>query len=354
MVFLSLLWLVRVEHMQKSIFEVQTLTPLFLSGADLNTAELRPPALRGVLRYWQRALLGGMLGTDAQGLALVQQSEQALFGSIEQHSAVNITITRASELPRPFRERITIRQGAHWHSTGSGYLLWSMAQRGQQERGTFKPARHSFPPGTTFQVTLAVSMSNEILLHQAIATFWLLTHLGGLGARSRRCAGSLIARPITDVLPALPFAPPEHALALKHQLEQGIAVARTLHQSEMRTPRTASFDILAPETCRIWILQDLQPWPNAQVAMQAIGKRLQAYRNSLNIVQRKIFGLPLPPLSAQRRASPLLLRITRLRNNTCVGIALLFKTTGASIQQNDYVVIEQWIKAFSGAVEVSL
>src|SRR5437667_11504062 len=108
MVFLPLLWLVRVEQMRKDIFEVQTLTPLFLSGADLNTAELRPPALRGVLRYWQRALLGGMLGTDAQGRALVQQSEQALFGSIEHRSAVNITIAHASDLPRPFHEHLTL------------------------------------------------------------------------------------------------------------------------------------------------------------------------------------------------------------------------------------------------------
>src|SRR5450432_1625738 len=184
--------------MHQGIFEVQTLTPLFLSGADLNTAELRPPALRGMLRYWQRALLGGIIGTDTQGLARVQQAENALFGSIHQRSAVTIRIAHASSLPRPFHERMKIRQGEFWRSTGTGYLLWSMAQSGRQDRDNFKPARYYFPPDTTFQITLTVSTGNENLLHQAIAALWLLTHLGGLGSRSRRCAGSLIARPLTE------------------------------------------------------------------------------------------------------------------------------------------------------------
>ncbi len=338
--------------MQKGIFEVQTLTPLFLSGADQNTAELRPPALRGMLRYWQRCLLGGMVGTDAHGLAIVQHAENSLFGSTAQGSAVSVTMAHASSLPRPFSERIRIRQGEQWRSTGTGYLLWSMAQSGRQDRGNFKPARYYFPPGTSFQVTLAARTGNESPLQQAIAALWLLTHLGGLGSRSRRCAGSLVAHPLTEIIPDLPFALPEQVQDLKRLLEHGIAITRSLNQVEIRTPQNAHFDILAHETCRIWILQDQQPWPNAEIAMQTISKRLQDYRNSLNIVQRKIFGLPLPPLSSQRRSSPLLLRITQLLNNSCVGIAILFKTTDNTVRKEDYIVIEQWINAFSGAVEV--
>ncbi|MBV9614032.1 MAG: type III-B CRISPR module RAMP protein Cmr1 [Ktedonobacteraceae bacterium] len=340
--------------MQKGIFEVQTLTPLFLSGADLHTAELRPPALRGMLRYWYRALIGGMVGTDEQGLTIVQQAESALFGATEKGSAVTAQIAHASALPRIFNERISIRQEEQWRSTGIGYLLWSMAQSGKEERGNFKPARWYFPPGTGFQVTLAVHAGNERLLQQAISALWLLTRLGGLGSRSRRCAGSLVAHPLTDIFSDLPFAPPEQVPELKRQLEDGIAIARTLNEQKTRPLQDADFDVLAPEVCRIWVLQDKQPWPNAEVAMQSIGKKLQDYRNSLNIVQRKIFGLPLPPLSYQRRSSPLLLRIAQLRNNTCVGIALLFKTIGNNVRKEDYAILEQWIQTFPGAVEVML
>jgi CRISPR-associated protein Cmr1 len=340
--------------MQKGIFEVRTLTPLFLSGADQSAAELRPPALRGVLRYWQRALLGGMVGTDTQGLAIVQQAESSIFGTLDKSSAVNIKIASASTIPRAFNERTSIRQGEQWRTTGTGYLLWSMAQSGKADRGNFKPARWYFPPGTSFQVNFAARAGNEKQLQQAIAAFWLLTHLGGLGSRSRRCAGSLVAHPFTAMLPDLPFDLPEQAHDLKRQLEQGIAVARTLNKVTTRTFHDAHFDVLAREACRIWILQDQQPWLNSETALQTIGKKLQDYRHSLHITQRKIFGLPLPPLSQQRRSSPLLLRIIELQNNRYVGIALLFKTVTHDVHKEDYAIIEHWISAFPGAVEVTL
>lgn len=40
--------------------ELQTVTPLMTGGAFYQ-AELRPPSFRGVMRYWLRALLGGVL-----------------------------------------------------------------------------------------------------------------------------------------------------------------------------------------------------------------------------------------------------------------------------------------------------
>lgn len=340
--------------MQKGIFEVHTLTPLFLSGADQSTAELRTPPLRGVLRYWQRALLGGIVGTDASGLAIVQQAERDLFGTHEQSSTVTIKLAHSSPPSYAFHDRISTRQGTQWQTTGTGYLLWSMAQSGKAERGNFKPARHYFPPNTSFQLTLAVRNGNSKQLQQAIALLWLLTHLGGLGSRSRRCAGSLIAHPITPAASDLPFNPPDQASNLKYQLEYGISVARSLYEVTHRTPHDANFDILARDTCRLWILQDKQPWPTSEAALQTIGKRLQDYRHSLHISQRKIFGLPLPPLSQQRRPSPLLLRIAVLCDNSYVGIAVLFKTQAGDVRYEDYAIIEQWIPTFSGALEVMI
>ena len=38
--------------MQEVIFDLQTITPLFLAGADQQAAELRAPSFRGVMRYW--------------------------------------------------------------------------------------------------------------------------------------------------------------------------------------------------------------------------------------------------------------------------------------------------------------
>jgi len=340
--------------MQKVIFEVHTLTPLFMSGADQTQAELRAPTLRGVLHYWQRALIGGIVGTDEQGLAIVQHEEHLLFGTLNHGSPLSIQISAPSTPAQEFKQAITIRQGQQWQTTGLGYLLWPMARSGKAARGNVRPARWYFPPGTLFLVTLTVRSGYERQLQQAIASFWLLISLGGLGSRSHRCAGSLAARPLTSTITTLPYSLPAASHELKLQLEQGIVLARTLYEVQRRTIHHPRFDILAPHVCRIWILQDAQPWVDAETAMQTIGERLRDYRSHLNTIQRKIFGLPLLPLFTTRRASPLLLRISALSNNTYVGIAVLFKTSGEGIQREDYSIIEQWIDMFSAPLEVML
>ncbi|MFQ3675622.1 MAG: type III-B CRISPR module RAMP protein Cmr1 [Endomicrobiia bacterium] len=39
-------------------FECEVITPMFLCGADGRTAELRPPSIKGLMRFWWRALKG--------------------------------------------------------------------------------------------------------------------------------------------------------------------------------------------------------------------------------------------------------------------------------------------------------
>src|SRR5262249_14863573 len=136
-------------------------------------------------------------------------------------------------------------------------------------KGNLKPARWYFPSGTQFQVTLATRDENINQLQQAVAAFWLLTQLGALGSRSRRCAGSLAVQeiplnPFSDEL--FPFTHPSSAQELQQQLEKGIQKARSLHTQKVQPTqmRQASFDVLAQDICRIWILQDQHPWPSAE------------------------------------------------------------------------------------------
>jgi CRISPR-associated protein Cmr1 len=56
--------------------ELEAVTPLWIGGAD-SQAELRPPSMRGCLRFWFRALAGGLLG---ESLADVQSAESAVYG----------------------------------------------------------------------------------------------------------------------------------------------------------------------------------------------------------------------------------------------------------------------------------
>lgn len=347
--------------MQEVTFNLQTLTPLFLAGAEQTEAELRAPTFRGLMRYWQRALAGGITGTDALGLEQVMEAEKSVFGSTNTGSAVSVRITTTSIQSKEFTEQISERIEGKWQATGKGYLLWSMARSGRADRGNVKPARWYFPPGTSFEVTLTSRGQDTADLKQAIASFWLLTHLGGIGSRSRRCAGSLKATVVDEKtfnsldISDLSFSEVKTAQDLKLQIEKGIQTARMLCKLTPRLVKEARFDILAPGMCRIWILQDEQTWQDAEMAMRVLGERLQDYRSLVPIGRRKIFGLPLMPLIRdKRRASPLLLRVAELQGNRYVGIAVLFKTISSDVQIGDYTVIEQWINKFRGKVEVQL
>jgi CRISPR-associated protein Cmr1 len=194
---------------------------------------------------------------------------------------------------------------------------------------------------------------------KGIAAFWLLTHLGGIGSRSRRCAGGLQA---TGDTATLPFDIPQTAQALQDQLTRGIQAARRLFEHQPVPLREAAFDALSPATCRIWILcNGERPWANADAAMRDIGASLQDYRREINPIQRrKIFGLPLMGVdNRNRRSSPLLLRITKLQGEQYVGVAVLFKTKAETRTEQfstaDYTLIDRWVtQDFPKALEVKL
>jgi CRISPR-associated protein Cmr1 len=359
--------------MEKVTFEVETITPMFLAGNDqfwgevedngddepegawYIEGELRASSVRGLLRYWQRALVGGVVPT----LDEVQRYEQKLFGATDCGSAVTVRLSAPSKAPELFRRKNYDRN----YIAESDYLLWSMERSGKVSRGNFKAARYYYPPSTSFDVVLSVKgkgAETQEKLNKAIGTFWLLTQLGGIGSRSRRCAGSLTARITNDgSMYKLPselsslFNPVDSAKALQEQLAKGIVTARKQYGFEVKVEQTAQqFDILTKNACSIWVFQkDKTPWGQVDDAMNYIGKSLRDYRKNIKPVEkRKIFGLPINskkmPLEYEnmRMASPLLLSLSQLQNGDYVGIAVLFKALDKDKSQPDYPLIERLIE----------
>ncbi|MCP4402916.1 MAG: type III-B CRISPR module RAMP protein Cmr1 [bacterium] len=60
--------------MYKVPFDLETVTPLFMAGADGRTPELRTPSFKGMLRFWWRAMRAD---DNIQHLA---EQEAKLFG----------------------------------------------------------------------------------------------------------------------------------------------------------------------------------------------------------------------------------------------------------------------------------
>ncbi|WP_069803068.1 type III-B CRISPR module RAMP protein Cmr1 [Thermogemmatispora onikobensis] len=327
--------------MLKASFEIEVITPLFLAGANQAEAELRPPPFRGAMRYWYRALIGGITGGD---LDEVRRREAQVFGETEHGSPIRVRIT---EVRPPEPSPPDFRQDQS--KLGIRYLFWST-----EGSSNNRPRRRCCPPGTRFRLLLTAHEKDQRFLQEAIISLWLLTHFGGLGARSRRCAGSLALRSFAlSFSPEveLPLLSPDQVTdldALATLLTLGLQeIKRFLSVSKLSSVENARFDIIAPGNCYIALLSPQNGWLRVDEALEAVGKQLQQYRRSLPADDRRAFGLPLPTLK-KRLASPLHLHIATI-DSSYVCVATIFKSR--LLQQRHFNVIKNFIKNFPEATK---
>lgn len=331
---------------------LETVTPLFLGGAEpRGEPELRAPSFRGAMRYWWRALAGGVVGDEAA------HWEPLVFGSTERGSSIVVRVS-GQPVTQPFRSHrppgLKRRE-----SSGHDYLYWSMKGfRGEADRVGIRP-------GERFRLELkrrpGVRDAHRSLW-QAGAALWLLLHLGGLGSRSRRTAGSLVARSEPERFAENPLPPfrvqTRSGEDLAAALAQGLCKLRQGIAQDLGPASSTSvpqFDVLHPDHCHIWVIAGDQSWRRWLDAVEGIGQAMRDFRNrrrpdyqnvrdwllggnAPTTVERAAFGLPLPfrynspprvsgvvqGTQHERRASPLHLRVTPLADGTFVGVAVLF------------------------------
>jgi CRISPR-associated protein Cmr1 len=169
---------------QSLTFRLQVVTPLFLSGADQQVVELRPPSIRGALRFWFRAMMGGVVGGDWQK---VKQLEDGVFGSTEGASRFRVTISWEPQELNIFDPTQQTR-----YETRDGLVYLSFPRLGWDSN--VKKHRWIKPhiePDSVFTLQLRFFDDSSSTQQLLIASLWLLLHCGGLGARSRRGFGSL-------------------------------------------------------------------------------------------------------------------------------------------------------------------
>jgi len=154
--------------MYEATFELETLTPLFMRGADQSKVEFRSASVKGAMRWWFRALAGNYFGND---ITKLREAECRVFGCAgsgrTRRSAVVVEINFPNDIvlekyPLPL-------------------VLWVK--------------REAIPPSTSFRVILKSPKleSLKIASYSLIA----LSYFGGLGFRSNRGAGSIRINSIT-------------------------------------------------------------------------------------------------------------------------------------------------------------
>lgn len=353
---------------------LQTITPLFMGGSDpRGEPELRAVSLRGVLRFWLRALLGGVLGDDPRK---VFEHESKVFGSIDYGASPIIIQTRRTQAQTiPFSKIAGwIEKAKKYEKPGIAYLFFSA-------RGTKTASdRAAIEANTTFRLTLSVragtGLAGEEALQKAYAALWLLTHLGGIGSRARRGGGNL---QVTNVQGQPPSGVPNLQVQaqtpqqLRDELANGLKQLRTLVSTGNPVPTTISatpnFDILHPNACRIVVVN--KTWDIWEQALDEVGRtfrnfrsrRQPDYQNVKNVVSgstselptvdRAAFGLPivfyyrslggrqgtLEGDAHDRRASPLFIRVVRLANRRHTVVMSVFKA--ALLEGGEELVLKQ-------------
>lgn len=165
-------------------FTFQVTTPLFMGGADPTKPELRPPSLKGLLRFWYRAV--------DPNFAL---REAALFGARGDGGGQSPFRLRVEPLDQPAMvgwsdlrpEQFNVGKD---RGTRNGLVYLGFPFPMQGRRG-IAPG-HRFVLSCRFRRPKAgLTPEFEECLRAVTAAAWLLGHFGGTGSRARRGFGTL-------------------------------------------------------------------------------------------------------------------------------------------------------------------
>ncbi|MCL1489777.1 MAG: type III-B CRISPR module RAMP protein Cmr1 [Pseudanabaena sp. Salubria-1] len=345
-------------------FDLETVTPLFLSGADQTIAELRPPAFRGALRYWFRALAGGYYWDQPQKL---QELESSIFGNAGSIGSSKVVL-RISQMPTIDPYEYSMRQD------GIKYLWFSTkAQRREQKTareaiGIDEPVRFSLKFSIRPIPNRRKEQQRDLVL--AANSFWMAVNLGGFGSRERRGAGSL--RVIKFTYEGLDDfyikALPKFSLKFKsediprffrgeiNKIQSYTNHLLKLDPIQLTDTFLPEFEIYRSDIGNdffnlFFLNKEYNDWENL---LDYWGKEYSAYRRNIPASSRYVFGLPLKNIQS-RRSSPLRMKVVRSLDKYFGLLSWNYGTfpTEARINSRDkFQVIEQFIKRFPNLIEI--
>ncbi len=136
-----------------------SVTPLYLHGADMRKAELRLSSIKGALRYWYRAACPDFSKKTDSGIT----NEELLFGGTKGKAGQSAFLMRLVK-----EEEIQVR-------------------RGKYNQEYFASVRFEL------EFLLRPNLGKDVKpdWRGLLVSIWLLGHLGGLGAKSRKGYGAI-------------------------------------------------------------------------------------------------------------------------------------------------------------------
>lgn len=184
--------------MNSITFTCEVVTPMFLAGADGIELDLRPPSIKGAMRFWWRSMNGYLSISD------LRKQEADIFGGTDEKVGRSKLLVRTSH-----PELTAVNQRPLPHHTGGDNCL--ICRQNPSEKNCKKGYKNqAIPIGYRYETNL--SLTREIIVNPddtfdicRLESLFLLTCLfGGLGKRSRRGYGSVIVNKKNEVLFNMP------------------------------------------------------------------------------------------------------------------------------------------------------
>ena len=160
--------------MESFLIDAEVLTPIIMAGAETVSPKLRTQSIKGLLRWWYRFYKASFVNS----LDELKKAEAEIWGSTDRASLVKFQI-----LSEP-------------GSINDAYLCMNDQRPlplSINPRVTYnRVKRKAFCPVNRFKFAIIFSpLCDTLKQKEVIISLWLLSMLGGIGARWRRGFGSI-------------------------------------------------------------------------------------------------------------------------------------------------------------------
>jgi CRISPR-associated protein Cmr1 len=284
--------------MQSIEAQYEIVIPMFIGGAHQNDEpEIRPPSVKGALRFWWRAQQWGAClksnaGNTHLALKALYRDEAMLFGATAKDDAYGQGLCQL-RLKQVHTQGIE-KEWPKNNDAGAGFLGYGLdaTRNGQPHRWAIDHGKF------TVCLSLKPTISSDQVqqLHHSLMLFGLL---GGLGSRARRGFGSVAIKTLN-----------ERAFDFKNR-EDYFAILKSQIASIQLAPAMPLFTALND----VIQIAKAGEAPNPRRLMDQLGGQYREARKQAGKgIAKRPFGLPLagnrgPSDEKNRRGSPLFMHI---------------------------------------------
>jgi len=200
----------------KATYEI--VTPMFISGFDQKEAELRVPSIKGMIRFWWRAL------NYHNNVETLKDEESKIFGSKDKG-----------------KSKVSIKLDNNNFNTSDDDPLFNNLYIKYVGYGLFQNKRKYIKSNNKFTISLSYENDEKgTITNNLLPTLKMLGYLGGLGSRWRRGWGSisLVNLKVDNSDTELPFNKENYINDLKNIIDK---ISKTNKEYPLKYPCYPAF-----------------------------------------------------------------------------------------------------------------